>query len=284
MKKMISLAMVLVVILTTVVMAPIYAASGTGFKVLLDGVKVDFPDAQPYLTEGRVFVPVRFVTEAMGSMVSWDGNKKLVTIKKGSDVITLIIGNKEIKKNGTGIQMDVAPSITNSRTYVPLRFVSEALNAKVEWLADERIVKITSLLQGVGVLPPVGEVVPQSQVLPWYSDEVYGYKMKLVYVDYKTLNPKLEEHELVKGIEIDRMPYSLNTSFFGLNSDLTKFTDYKDNGSMNIAVITSMKTNRTYMGAGKAHDVARIKYFGVNGFYGNDKTIVIFDNPYYTGN
>ena len=39
--------------------------------------------------------------------------------------------------------MDVAPVVINDRTLVPVRFISEALGAEVEWLDDIQVVKIT---------------------------------------------------------------------------------------------------------------------------------------------
>lgn len=44
----------------------------------------------------------------------------------------------EIQVNGKTIQSDVAPFIHNDRTYVPVRFVSEALGAKVEYRGGEK--------------------------------------------------------------------------------------------------------------------------------------------------
>jgi len=47
--------------------------------------------------------------------------------------LVLTVGEKTLDINGTVSTMDVAPVITGGRTMVPVRFVSEALNARVEW-------------------------------------------------------------------------------------------------------------------------------------------------------
>lgn len=47
--------------------------------------------------------------------------------------IELTIGSKKYTVNGEAKEMDVAPFIKNGRTFVPLRFVSEALGAEVDW-------------------------------------------------------------------------------------------------------------------------------------------------------
>ncbi|MGC8789623.1 MAG: stalk domain-containing protein, partial [Caldisericum sp.] len=68
------------------------------------------------------------------------GNKNTITIpityKKPNNATTLIIlqiGNPNAVKNDATIKLDAAPFIDNGRTMVPIRFISEAFGAKVEW-------------------------------------------------------------------------------------------------------------------------------------------------------
>jgi len=50
-------------------------------RVVVNGTKINFPDAEPFIDENsRTQVPIRFVGEALGADVSWDGNTKKVTI------------------------------------------------------------------------------------------------------------------------------------------------------------------------------------------------------------
>jgi len=58
---------------------------------------------------------------------------KKITIKLGSKVVELWIGKLEAKVNGKTVKLDVPPMIKKGRTFVPIRFVSEALGAKVDW-------------------------------------------------------------------------------------------------------------------------------------------------------
>ena len=60
-------------------------------------------------------------------------------------VVGLRIGSSEVWVDGLADVLDVLPFIdsTTSRTMVPLRFVAEVLGAEVEWLADNRQVRIT---------------------------------------------------------------------------------------------------------------------------------------------
>lgn len=123
--------------------APAMAASADPIKVLVNGKEVDFPDTQPYLDKSsRTMVPVRFVSEALGGAVEWDGDTRTVTMTRGTIVAKLIIGKKEITVMGIKKTIDVAPVVQNSRTMVPLRFVSEAFGCAVTWDGKTRTVTI----------------------------------------------------------------------------------------------------------------------------------------------
>jgi len=56
-----------------------------------------------------------------------------VGITKDDTNITLIIGSPVMLVNQKPVRMDVSPEITNDRTFLPARWVAEALGAEVEW-------------------------------------------------------------------------------------------------------------------------------------------------------
>lgn len=99
-------------------------------------------DVPPYETEGRVMVPYRFVAEALGCMVGWDGETNKVTATQYGNTVWMIIGQKEININGDVKNVDVAPELKDDRTFVPVRFISEALGYKVSWNDNTRKVLI----------------------------------------------------------------------------------------------------------------------------------------------
>jgi uncharacterized lipoprotein YddW (UPF0748 family) len=103
-------------------------------------------DVAPFIEDSRTFVPARFVSEALNSNVLWNGVKREVTIK-GVNTVVLKIGSKSYSINGKNYQMDVAPFIEDSRTFVPARFVSEALNSNVLWNGVKREVTILNLFK-----------------------------------------------------------------------------------------------------------------------------------------
>lgn len=115
--------------------------SGTADEplVIVDMDKVEFPDAKPYLDHeiNRVRVPIRFVAQAMGAQVSWDEHTKTVTIVREGLEIKLVIDQPTAFVNGKSLQNDAPPKLVQDRTMVPLRFISEAFGAKVEWVGTD---------------------------------------------------------------------------------------------------------------------------------------------------
>lgn len=107
--------------------------------VMVDMDMVTFPDAKPYLDHeiNRVRVPIRFVAEAMGAKVDWEPVTQTVTIAREQLTIQLAIDKATAIVNGKEIQIDASPKLVEDRTMVPLRFISEAFGAKVDWVGTE---------------------------------------------------------------------------------------------------------------------------------------------------
>lgn len=93
-------------------------------------------DVAPYIKDNRTYVPVRYLAYSLGVLqdgVVWDGSTQQVGIIKDDTQINLTIGNATMTVNEEPVTMDVAPEITNNRTFLPVRWVAEALGATVEW-------------------------------------------------------------------------------------------------------------------------------------------------------
>lgn len=104
-------------------------------KVYVDGIQVEFPDQKPYIDKNsRTLIPVRFVSESLGANVAWFEEIKTVDIINSKARIMLKIGERNCIKDGKEMEMDTEVVVTNGRTMVPVRFVSEALGADVRWV------------------------------------------------------------------------------------------------------------------------------------------------------
>uniref|UniRef100_UPI00055015FA copper amine oxidase N-terminal domain-containing protein n=1 Tax=Alkaliphilus transvaalensis TaxID=114628 RepID=UPI00055015FA len=108
------------------------------------GERITLPDAQPFVdANSRTQVPVRFVSEALGAKVDWNSSQQKVTVVLNDREIILYIGDKNYLVNGASQEMDTEALLKEGRTFVPLRFVSEALGANVRWDGAIRTVYIT---------------------------------------------------------------------------------------------------------------------------------------------
>ncbi|MBI2873954.1 MAG: hypothetical protein HYY09_02605 [Firmicutes bacterium] len=110
-------------------------------RVVLDGRELTF-DVPPMVREGRTLVPMRAISEALGALVGWDGATQTVTITREDTTVVLPVGSTTAQINGQPIALDVAATIIEGRTLVPLRFISKSLGADVTWSDPARTVHI----------------------------------------------------------------------------------------------------------------------------------------------
>lgn len=112
--------------------------------VMVNGAYIQFPDAAPEVANGRTMVPVRALVEALGGGVDYEfaGQKDSVRLFIDKYTIHFTIGGttavRHTRGSDTGeadktIEMDCAPYIKNGRTYVPVRFLADALGYEVGW-------------------------------------------------------------------------------------------------------------------------------------------------------
>jgi Copper amine oxidase N-terminal domain len=77
--------------------------------------------------------PFRFLFEAQGGNVQWDGANRRVIARDATREVTLTIGSREVVVNQQQVMMDLAAFLLSGRTMVPVRFFEKALHAQVEW-------------------------------------------------------------------------------------------------------------------------------------------------------
>ena len=110
----------------------IVKTGGKTIEVYADNEAVEFTDVMPFIdSTNRTQMPVRAVAEALGCEVDYvDG---LVTIRGRKTTINLTIGSDILTKNGEKVQMDTAAVIISDRTFIPVRYIAEALGYTVNW-------------------------------------------------------------------------------------------------------------------------------------------------------
>jgi len=138
-KKMTALVLALALIPVAAFAAP---AKQAEIKVAYNQKAIQFPDQKPVILNSRTLVPIRPIAEGLGFTVDWNEKTRTVTIVKGTNNVSLVVSQKIAKRNGETITLDVPAQILNKRTVVPVRFIAEALDYKVDWEQATQTVKI----------------------------------------------------------------------------------------------------------------------------------------------
>ena len=115
--------------------------------ISVDGVAKEV-DASPYISEdNRTMVPVRFVSEFLGASVEWIEPSREVIIRSEEHVIKLTIDSTTYYVDNRKKFMDTCPVIVNDRTFLPIRYISEALSCKISYREENgtQVVDIISL-------------------------------------------------------------------------------------------------------------------------------------------
>ena len=153
MKKIIKISMLSLALLITPVFANnLFKVSigRTQFQVKKAGVLVNNrtlkTEFSPYIKQGRTFVPIREITENLGADVKWNNRDKSIKISLNGDVIDMKINSPNVRVNGKKISLDnaQAPQLAlyssprkETKTMVPLRFISETFGYDVDWNNDK---------------------------------------------------------------------------------------------------------------------------------------------------
>lgn len=82
--------------------------------------------------QDRVLVPMRAYLESLGASVSWQPPDRVEAELKGRTV-AMTIGSTTAQVDGRPVTLDVPAQLIDDRTYLPVRFLSEGLGAKVDY-------------------------------------------------------------------------------------------------------------------------------------------------------
>lgn len=174
MKKKLTAVML---IIAMAVQLAVTAADDT-IKVIFKGEQIVF-DVPPVIENDRTLVPMRAIFEKLGYNVEWDGETRSIKATSSTDEINMHIDFYTFWRNGTAMQMDVAPTIRDGRTLVPLRAVSEASGCDVQWNEVTRTIYIGKGDVKQESVMTTPEPTPEATKTPYISDDIYLNKTEL---------------------------------------------------------------------------------------------------------
>ncbi|HEV3090842.1 MAG TPA: copper amine oxidase N-terminal domain-containing protein [Candidatus Cybelea sp.] len=126
------------------------AAVAQSVTVIVNGQTMSFSQP-PIERAGRVFVPLRGIFEQLGASVVYSNGQ--INATAHGRTVSLTIGSTQATVAGEPAMLDVAPFIVGATTFVPLRFISQALGAAVNWDDSTSTVTIAGRGGGGGYAP-----------------------------------------------------------------------------------------------------------------------------------
>jgi len=100
----------------------------------------------PVIKQGRTCIGLRFLTEYLfrsHASIEYEASLQRIKVTTQDHSIYMIIQHPIASVDGKPVSLDVPPFIQQGRTMIPLRFVSESLEAEVSWEASTQKVTIS---------------------------------------------------------------------------------------------------------------------------------------------
>lgn len=272
----------------------ITAAENREIKVYVNAVQMSFPDQKPIINcDNRTLVPVRFVSQVLGGQVEWNAQTSQVTIQHEGKSIVLSIGKKQALIGESSILLDTSADIVNNRTLVPLRFISECLDAEVQWNGEKGEIYISTKMPPAN--PFVGQPFKPSD-LPCVGGISYGTIIagsnekgaQIMYAKLDQLPIKVGEHTIyslsVDNMKINIMQHTDDINCFPIlmymveNEQLNRFRGYYTNEkgrtfTYSYSVFSTLDNTPT--------NITKVSNFALFDYEGLEFRMLVIPNPAY---
>jgi hypothetical protein len=119
--------------------AGVVEAQPVDVSIVVGGQTLD-NEQPPIMVQGRVLIPLRKVFNALGATVKYEN--KIIDAQRGKQTVQLSPGSNAAKINGQDTLLDVPPLLVDTVTYVPLRFVAQALGDSVTYDPNAKTISV----------------------------------------------------------------------------------------------------------------------------------------------
>lgn len=134
---------ILVCVLLMMALSPV--SYGDDIQIVVNDEIMMFENP-PYIVNDRTMVPIKFIMDTLGYQVLWLPETRQVKMLRGQHELLLTIDQQKMYFDQREFQSDVAPTIIDNRTYVPLAVVAQMTGASVLWEESTRTVRIQESL------------------------------------------------------------------------------------------------------------------------------------------
>lgn len=202
--------------------------TGSIYKLVVNNRTMDNLPLSPIIFNDRALVPVREIFEELGATVSYNGETRCVEVEHGTTYIRMYINNNMAYVNGkrTTIPGNVVPKLIaekgkETKTMVPVRFISETIGLSVEFHYESGTIFVESpeALANVNATPvptqvptpvpteeptaePEAEVTPKPTKKPQAKPKPTKRPVAAVGVEEGITGATLETEYVMQGVDV----------------------------------------------------------------------------------
>ncbi|NLI89307.1 MAG: hypothetical protein GX366_02705 [Epulopiscium sp.] len=215
----------------------------------------------PIVENGTSLVPLRSIGDLLGANIDWDKDSQTITIRQEGVTNILTIDKKLAYKYNNDekkeIQLSLAPQLINHTTYVPLRYIAESLDVKVDWDQNNKKIKLLEPFNYKNYKIYLGDSIEKAvsslgEASFTMKDEKYDY---LFYVDdYENVLIIYSDNNAVKGFTSNARTMKFRDITNGSNNTINApgLTIVRDQHDGDKIAVMSYNTNSTVPLTGEA--------------------------------
>lgn len=120
----------------------------------------------PHIRNGETFVPIRTLFDPLGITLTWEKDTGTIRGMSSTGTVELRLNSLKASMNGKAYRLNQPPFVLRGVTLVPLRFISEASEARVTFDRTNRRISIATPHV---ILPRVEETVEKKAITALYN-------------------------------------------------------------------------------------------------------------------
>jgi len=113
-------------------------------RVFVNDRDIRFGDSRPFMSSGRVMVPLAPVLDAAGYRYNYDSGDRELTVFGNRGETRLRLGDYYASVDGERVRLDTPAQRIDGVLYVPVQFLEEATDIRSDWNPNDRTLRLTT--------------------------------------------------------------------------------------------------------------------------------------------
>lgn len=191
------------------------------------------------LKDGQIYVPLRSMFEQMGATVSVSADGDTYTVTRGDASASVTLGKNEVVVDGSSRPLDVPPILYEGVVLVPVRVLSEALGAYVQWVPSRQLV----VIRYIPPTPPPASPAPVPTVAPTSSPAPTPSPAPYIAFVAGAFSARQNYNEFASGQHCNQS-YLLSAAFAPKNSRWAGKVDFRQDAYVTNDNVTDVLGNQ----------------------------------------